>query len=179
MPALATIGAITSLLSAAGGGVMSLIKNAEGRDIRKAQRKSEDEWYNIKRSQGYTQRADVQARVNEARNLLMEQNKRTSALNTVAGGSEEAVAAQKEAANKAVAQAESDMAAQSAAYNDNLENQHRARVAALEDQQAQSLQQEGAQIAQAAGQAVNAGVKLVGYDTYAGKTKDLPKDAIS
>ena len=158
----AGIGGAAALGSAIYGAIKSSQANNNARRLVQQQRDDNKEWYNIKRSQDYTQRADVQAAIKRQRELLDEQLKRARAANVVAGGTDESLALQQEAANRAVAQTMTDIAANGAAYKDNVENQYRAQDAALNQQQVQSYQQQAAQTAQAASQAVNAGVNVLG-----------------
>jgi hypothetical protein len=55
-----------------------------------------------------------------------------------------------------------DVASQASAYKDAVDRQYRAQDAALNQQQAANYQQQAAATAAAAGQAVNAGVGLMG-----------------
>lgn len=156
------IGGVGALGSAIYGAITSSRANNRARKLIQQQRDDNKEWYNIKMSQDYTRRADVQAAIKRQREMLDEQYRRAKATNAVAGGTDESLALQKKAANESLAQTMTDVAAQSAAYKDNIERQYRAQDAALNQQQAQSHQQQAAQAAQAASQAVNAGIGLVG-----------------
>ena len=162
MLASSIIGGVTALGSAIYGAIKSSKAMQNARRLIQRQRDDNNRWYNTKRSQDYTQRADVQNAVNQQRDMLNEQGRRALAINTVVGGTDQSLALQKESANRSLAQATADLGAQSAAYNDNIEQQYRAQDAALNQQQAQSEQQQAAQTAQAASQAVNAGINLVG-----------------
>ena len=163
------MGIVSSVLSGIGalgsaiyGTIASGKANNRARKLIQQQRDDNKAWYNIKSSQDYTQRADVQAAIKKQRELLDEQYKRAKAANTVAGGTDESLALQKKAANNAMAQTMTDVAAGAAAYKDNIEQQYRAQDAALNQHQIQSYQQQAAQTAQAASQAVNAGLAGVG-----------------
>lgn len=151
---------------ALGGAIYGAIKsgqlNEKARRLVANLRDKNEQWFNIKRSQDYTQRADVQAAIKRQRELLDEQSRRAEATNLIAGGTDESLALQKEAANRSLAQATTDIAAAGASYNDNIENQYRAQDAALAQQQSQSYQQQAAQTSQAASQLVNAGVGVMG-----------------
>lgn len=162
MLASSIIGGVTALGSAIYGAMRSSKANNNARRLIQQQRDDNNRWYNTKLSQDYTQRADVQNAINRQRELLNEQYRRANAAGTVSGATDQSIALQKEAANRSLAQATADLGAQSAAYNDNIEQQYRAQDAALNQQQAQSEQQQAAQTAAAASQAVNAGVNLVG-----------------
>ena len=113
-------------------------------------------------SQDYTMRPDAQAAFKRQREMLDEKYRQAQASKVVAGGTEAGLAAQKEAAARSLAQTTTDVASQAATYKDNVERQYRSQDAALNQQQAQSYQQQAQATAAAAGQAVNAGVGLMG-----------------
>jgi hypothetical protein len=156
------IGGVGALGSAIYGAVKSSQNAKRARQLIQNQRDENQRWYNTKMNEDYTLRTDVQNAINRQRELLDEQIKRANARSVVGGASEEQAALAKEAANKSVAQATADIAAEGANYKDRVEQQYRANDAALNQQQAQTYQQQAAQVAQAAGQAVNAGLNLVG-----------------
>ena len=156
------IGAGLSLASAIYGGIKSSQANNRARKLIQRQKEANKRWYDTKMAEDYTLRTDAQAAINRQRELLNEQYDRARKTQVVSGGSDEAVALQKAAANKAVSDTMTDIASQASAYKDNVERQYRAEDAALTQQQAQSHQQQAAQTAQAASQAVNAGVNLMG-----------------
>ena len=161
------IGAAGALGSAIYGAVKSSKANNQARKLIQNQRDENRRWYDTKMNQDYTQRADVQRAITKQRELLDEQLKRANARKVVGGGSDEAAALEKEAANKSVADATADIAAAGANYKDQVEQQYRSNDAALNQQQAQSYQQQAAQTAAAASQAVNAGLGLIGTDSAA------------
>ena len=158
----AIIGGVAALGSAIYGGIKSAQANNNARRLIEQQRDDNRGWYNLRMSQDYTQRADVQAAIKRQRELLNEQYQRAKATNVVAGGTDEALALQQQAANKAVSDTMTDVAAQAANYKDNVEQQYRAQDAALNQQEVQNYQQQAAQTAQAASQGVNAGLGVLG-----------------
>ena len=119
-------------------------------------------WYDVKKSQDYTARTDVQAAINRQRQILDEQYRNARAANVVAGGTDAQLALQKEAANRALAQTTTDVAANASNWDDANEDKFRAQDIALKQQQIQSNAQQAAQIAQAGSQAVTSGIQLVG-----------------
>ena len=159
---MAAIGGVAALGSAIYGGIKSANANNKARDLIQQQRRDNRDWYNLRMSQDYTQRADVQAAIKRQRELLKEQYQRAKATNVVAGGTDEALALQQQAANKSVSDTMTDIAAQAANYKDNVERQYRAQDAALNQQEVQNYQQQAAQTAQAASQGVNAGLGVLG-----------------
>lgn len=162
MPVLTALGVIGSLGAGAFGAVQSAIANNRARKEVQNQRDKNRQWYEQRMAEDYTQRSDVQAVFNQQRQLLQDQYKQARATQAVAGGSDEAVALQQQAANDAMAQTMSNVAAGASAHKDNVEQQYMQRDAQLSAQQAQMHQQQAAATAQAAGQAISAGLNLVG-----------------
>lgn len=167
----AIAGGVGALGSAIYGAIASGKANRRAQQLIQQQKEDNKRWYETKMSQDYTLRTDAQAAINRQRELLDEQYKRAKATNVVAGGTDEAVAMQKEAANKAAGQTIADIASNASNYKDNVEKQYKQTDAQLTQQQAQIQQQQASAIAQAAGQAVNAGVNVVGNELH----NTLPK----
>lgn len=154
-------------LAALGQGISmwaSKKENEKYRALIKDQRKANDRWWNIRKSEDPTMRADTQAYITRQRELLQDANNLTAATARVSGASPEAVALQKEASNKAAAQTISNLAAQGAAEKRTDEQAYRATDAALAQQQAQTHAQQAQQNAAAGAQAVNAGINLIGVE---------------
>ena len=162
MIASAIAGGVAALGSAIYGAVSSAKANNQARNLISQQKQSNEDWYNRKMSEDYTQRSDAQAVLNKQRQLLNEQYKTARATNIVAGGSDESLAMQQQAANKAMAQTMSDIAANASNYKDSIEQQYRAQDNALTQQQAGNYQQQAAQAAQAGSQGVAAGLNFMG-----------------
>ena len=158
----AAISAGLALASAIYGGIKSSQANNKARKLIQEQRAANKRWYDTKMAEDYTMRADAQAAINRQRELLNEQYNKARKTGVVSGATDEAIAMQKEAANKALSNTTTDIASQASAYKDNVEARYKAEDAALNQQQAQSHQQQAAQTAQAASQAVNAGIALAG-----------------
>ena len=162
---LATLaGAAAALGGAIIGGINSAKANNQARRLLQQQRNENKRWYDTKMNQDYTQRTDIQQAINKQRELLDEQLKRSNANKVVGGGSDESAALAKEAANKSLADATAQIAAAGAEYKDQVEKEYRANDAALNQQEIQNYQNQAAQTAQAASQAVNAGIGLIGTD---------------
>lgn len=134
-----------------------------------AQRRKIENWYNIRSNQDYTKRADVQAALTKQRELINERYNQSRATNVVAGGSEAALAAEKEAANKAMGETIADIAAAGAANQDKLDQMYLGMDNAASqnmanagyDQNMQQAQQTAQAGAQASGVAVQMGGALV------------------
>lgn len=158
----AAVSAGLALGSAIYGGLKSAAANERARQLIAKQRYENKRWYDTKMAQDYTMRTDAQAAINRARQNLEEWNKRIRKTGVVSGATNEAVAMQKEAANKTISDVYTDLGAQGSESKDRAEAQYRAQDSALNQQQVQNNQQQAAQTAQAASQAVNAGINMVG-----------------
>ena len=126
-----------------------------------ARRQENKDWYNQKMNEDYMMRADVQNVLRKQRELLNEQYKRARATNIVAGGTDESLALQQQAANKAMGDTMAEIAANASAYKDNAEAQYRQAEANLSQQQQQMYANQAAQVSQAASQAASAGGNLL------------------
>lgn len=156
------ISGVTALGSAVYGAVKSAQANKKANDLLNSQKQANQDWYNTKMSEDYTQRSDAQAVINKQREILDEQYRNAKATNLVAGGTDESLALQKQSANKALAQTMTDIASEASAYKDNIEQQYRAQDSALAQQQIAGYQQQAANASAAASQAVNSGISGLG-----------------
>ena len=170
------LSAIAALGSAAVGAIGSAIQNRKARNILAQQKDDNRNWYNTRMSEDYTSRVDSQAVVQRQRELLSEQARNARATNAVAGGSPETEAIAKAQATSSLAQTMSDISAQGAAYKDKVEQEYRAQDAAIRQQQGQIAHNQAVATAQAASQAVNAGINMVGNEAYLGQQRPSAGD---
>lgn len=148
----AIIGAAAQVGSSIYGAVKSSQANKKAQQMIQNQRDENQRWYDQKMAEDYTQRSDVQNVLRKQRELLDEQYQRARATNVVAGGTDESLALQQQAANKTMGDTMADIAAGASAYKDSIEQQYRAKDDAI-NQQLIGVQQAKAQsIANAAGQ---------------------------
>jgi len=160
--AITALSAAGALAGAIGGAVRSAQFGEQSRKLIQDQRNENRRWYDRRMAEDYTMRSDAQALLKRQRELLDEQYKRAKATNVVAGGTDESLALQKQAANKSLSDTMTNIAANASAHKDNIEAQYRAQDAALNQQQAADLKQQSANAAQAGGQMANAGLNLMG-----------------
>ena len=146
------LGAVAQVGSAIYGAVKSSQANRRAQAMIQNQRDENQRWYDQRTAEDYTQRSDVQNILRKQRELLSEQYQRARATNIVAGGTDESLALQQQAANEAMGDTMADLAANAANYRDSVENQYRAQDAALNQQQVGVEQANAQAIAQAAGQ---------------------------
>lgn len=158
----AVVGAAVGLGSAIFGGIKSSQLANKARALVQQQRDDNKKWYQTRMASDYTMRSDAQAALTRQRELLQEQYRNARGTNIVAGGSDESLTAQKQAANNSLAQTTADIAADASKYKDSVEQAYRAQDAALNQQQAADLMTQSGNTANAASQAVNAGINLAG-----------------
>lgn len=146
------LGATTQVGASIYGAIKSSQANKRAQKLLQNQRDENQKWYDQKMSEDYMQRSDVQNILRKQRDLLDEQYKRARATNLVAGGTDESLALQQQAANQTMADTMGNIAAQASSYKDSVEQQYRAQDAALNQQQIGVEQAKAQAIAQAAGQ---------------------------
>ena len=142
----AAIGAAGSIFG--GLSASNAMKKAK-RNVEKRQRENED-WYNRRYNEDSTQRADAQRLLNKTEESIRLCNRQAAGTQAVMGGTDESVAATRAANNQAVSDAASQIAAQSEARKDQIEQAYRQR----DEQYEQQLDQMEANRANAISQAV-------------------------
>lgn len=124
------IGGIASAAMKIGSGIFGGIKAAKEAKKQKEmveQSKRENEaWFNRRYNEDATQRADAQRMLTYVNDSIKNQNRTAAGTAAVAGGSTEAVAAQKAASNAALSGAASNITAQADARKDAIEQQYQA-----------------------------------------------------
>ncbi len=115
------------------------------------EKKKNEAWYNRRYNEDSTQRADAQSALNRMREVMQERSQRSAGTAAVMGTGEEAVAAEKEAQNNALASTTANIAAQGEARKDAVESQYLQRDQDLSNQQQQVQAQKTAAISQAIG----------------------------
>ena len=147
------MGLIGTAIGAAGsifGGLSAsnAMKKAK-RNVEKQQQENED-WYNRRYNEDSTQRADAQRLLNKTEESIRLRNRQAAGTQAVMGGTDESVAATRAANNQAVSDAASQIAAQSEARKDQIEQTYRQK----DDQYEQQLNQIELNKANAISQAV-------------------------
>lgn len=150
------VGAIIGGLVQAGSSIYGAIKssqaNKKAMELLQNQRDENRKWYEQRMAEDYTKRADVQNVLRKQKELLQEQYQRARATNVVAGGTDESLALQRQAANQTMGDTMADIAAQAEEYKEGIEQQYRTQDAALNQQQIGIEQAKAQSIANAAGQ---------------------------
>lgn len=162
MVGMAIAGAVAALGSTVYGAIKSKQYNDKMRALIQQQRDDNKKWYETSQAEDYTQRTDAQSVITKQRELLQEQNKQARATNVVSGGTDQAEAMQKAAANKSLSDTMSNIAAQAEQAKDADEQSYREVDAKLNETQANQLGQQATNTAQASSQVTNAGLNLMG-----------------
>lgn len=118
------MGLIGSAIGAAGsifGGIKASKAMKKMKRNVEAQRQKNQDWYDRRYNEDATQRADAQRILTQTEESIKQRNKAASGSAAVMGGTDESVAAAKEANNKALADATSQIAAQADERKDNIE----------------------------------------------------------
>jgi HSP90 family molecular chaperone len=150
------VGTILGTAAQVGGAIYGAVKSSEANkkamDLIAKQRDENKKWYEAKMAEDYMQRADVQNVLRKQKELLADQYQRAKATNLVAGGTDESLALQQQAANAQMGETMSNIAAQASSAKDAAETAYRTQDAALTKQQIGVHQDEADAIAKAAGQ---------------------------
>ncbi|MFR3916715.1 MAG: hypothetical protein ACLTFX_00575 [Phocaeicola vulgatus] len=147
------MGLIGSAIGAAGsifGGISASKAMKRAKKNVEAQRKKNQDWYDRRYNEDATQRADAQRILTQTEESIKQRNKQAAGSAAVMGGTDESVAAAKAANNQALADATSQIAANTEARKDNIEATYMANDNAFVEQLNQLEQGK----AQAIGQAV-------------------------
>lgn len=162
------VGKLIGKAAQVGSSIYGAIKSSQAYNRAEAmiqnQRDENRQWYDQKMAEDYMQRSDVQNVLRKQRELLQEQYKRARATNIVAGGTDESLALQQQAANDAMGDTMANIAANAVDYKEGIEQQYRAQDAALNQQQIGVEQAKAKAIAEAAGQVGSAVKGLVTGD---------------
>lgn len=90
----------------------------------KNQMKENQDWYDRRYNEDATQRADAQALLTQTEDSIRRRNAQAAGTAAVMGGTEESVAAAREANNKALTDTVSNIAVNADARKDNIEQQY-------------------------------------------------------
>lgn len=121
------------------------------------QRAANQSWFNRKYNENPLERADAIALINATRDAMLSSNRNAQARASVAGASEESVAAQKAASTNAMANTASNIALDGARRKEAFEQQYMAKNDAYDDRQANIYQNQGNAWLQAGALLANSG----------------------
>jgi len=137
----------------AAGSIFGGIANAKAAKKRKRaierQKKENQDWYNKNYNEDATQRADAQRLLTLTEESIKNRNKAAAGAQAVIGGTDESVAAAKQANNNALADTISQINANAEQRKANIESQYLNRKDNLDDQLQDLEQQRQSNISQA------------------------------
>lgn len=119
----AGIGALASIF----GGIASAKAMKDAQKKIEQQREDNKSWYNQRYNEDATQRADAQSMLTKTQEALKQQNKNLAGTQAVMGGTQETVAAQKQAGANTMANATSQIAVAGANRKDSIESTYRTK----------------------------------------------------
>lgn len=171
----AIIGAAAAVGSALYSGIMSGKANRRAKANTEKQKAENTAWYNRRYNEDGTQRADAQRILRRTQEAITNRNKNAAATQAVVGGTEESVAATKNANANALAETASAINAQAEARKDNIESSYRQQDANLNGQLNNIEMTRSQNIANAGSQAIAAAGKIgsaidAATDTSSSKT---------
>ena len=141
------MGLIGSAIGAAGSIFGGIAASKAMRKMKKnveAQKRANQDWYDRRYNEDATQRADAQRILTLTEENIKNRNRAAQGAQAVIGGTEESVAAEKEANNRALSDAAAQIAVNGEQRKDAIENQYQERDAAL-DNQLNNIEQSKAQ----------------------------------
>ena len=119
------IGAALSAASSIAGGIMSSNAAKKAKSQIESKKIENQNWYNYRYNEDALQRADAQRVLTQTREYVDRANKSARAAQAVTGGTDESVAAAKEANNKTVSDTMGNIAAASEQRKDAIEQEYR------------------------------------------------------
>ena len=129
-----SIGAGIGALGSIFGGLSASSAMKQRRDgVLRLQQENKD-WFDRRYNEDALQRADALALLERTKEAVRNRNQRAAGVQAVMGGTDESVAHEREAGNKAIADVTTNIAADGARRKDQIEAQYRAQDAALQGQ---------------------------------------------
>jgi len=156
------IGAGINVLGSVAGAIGSARAQKKADQMVAQQKAKNQAWYDRNYNQNFLERSDAQQVLENTRKFYDERVGRASATNTVMGGTDEALAMDKAAANQAVSDTMAGINADASAHKDAIEQNYLNVDSALSQQQIAGQQQRAQNISNAAGNISKMGAGIVG-----------------
>ena len=155
------IGAGVGLFSSIFGGINAAEQAKKAEAELAKQRQSNQDWYNRRYNEDYTQTAEAQSLMTKARDMAREQIQNAAGRQAVMGGTGEVDAARK-SAGAMVSDTLSDIALIGSKRKDQIENQYRQEESNISNRYMDLYNQRAANNAAAASAGMQAGMGLIG-----------------
>ena len=149
------------------GGIKARKAARKANAVLDKQAKENEDWFNRRYNEDYTQSAEAQAALTKARELADEQYRKASGTAAVVGATDESVAQAKKAAGEVISDTASGIATNATARKDAVESQYLNTKNNISNQRLSIYNQQAANATQAANQGLQAGMGLVGADAQA------------
>lgn len=156
----AIIGAVASVGSAIAGGVNGARTKRKLKKAIKDEKAENTAWYNRRYNEDPLARSDTQRILNRTQEAIRRNNQTAQAQQAVVGGSEESVAATKQANAQALASAASSISANNDARKDEIEQSYLQRQANLNAQKRGLQAQQAQNVATQTSTAINSLAKV-------------------
>jgi hypothetical protein len=141
------IGAIIGGALGAAGSIFGNIAKKRAlrrqKQVLQDRKNANEDWFNRRYNEDATQRADAQRLLTMTEEAIKQRNKAAEGRRAVMGGTDESVAAEKEAGNKAYADVVSQIAASAADRKDAIERQYQERKEGYCIEEEAKIQKEG------------------------------------
>lgn len=131
------VGAGLSAIGSIWGGISASNAMKKVRNNINQQLQQNEDWYNRSYNEDATNRADAQAILSRTEESIRQRNRAAAGTKAVMGGTDASVAAEKEANNKALADATSAIVVNAEKRKDSIQQQYRQRQQDLQNQLAQ------------------------------------------
>lgn len=158
----ALIGGGLKVLGSVAGAIGSARAQEKADEMIAGQKAKNQAWYDRNYNQNFLERSDAQQVLENTRQFYDERMQRSAATNTVMGGTDEALAMDKAAANQAVSDTMAGINADASAHKDAIEQNYLNVDSALSQQQIAGQQQRAQNISQAASNTSKLGANIVG-----------------
>lgn len=156
------IGSGLSVLGSVAGAIGSARAQKKADKMVAQQKAKNQAWYERNYNQNFLQRSDAQQVLENTRKFYDERMKRSAGANVVMGGTDEALAMEKAAANETIADTMAGINADAASYKDAIEQNYMNQDMALAQQQIAGQQQRAQNIAQAGSNVSSMGAGILG-----------------
>jgi len=156
------IGAGLNLLGSVAGAIGSARAQKKADKMIVGQKEKNQQWYDRNYNQNFLERSDAQQVLENTRKFFDERAASSAATSTVMGGTDEALAMDKAAANQAIAETMAGINADASSHKDAIERTYMDVDADLTQQQIEQQRQKAQNISQAASNVSRMGSGIVG-----------------
>lgn len=155
------------MASGIAGGIKARKAAKKANAVLDKQARENEDWYNRKYNEDYTQSAEARAALSKAREMVSEQYTRAAGSSAVMGGTEEAEAQAKKAANEVLSDTAGAIASNATARKEAIESQYLNTKNNIGSQRMSIYNQQAVNATNAANQGLQAGMNMVGADMQA------------